>query len=77
MRVMPKRGDSEPLYPGDSDLADYLSYLRDGYEPDPAGAEPGRTMTSLINLTFRLRDETQARTIWKQICGQQVCININ
>merc|ERR1712226_108422 len=34
MRVFPKRGD--PLYPGEADMADYLSYLRDGYVQDPA-----------------------------------------
>ena len=36
MRVFPKRG--APLYPGDAEMADYLSYLRDGYDQDPAGA---------------------------------------
>ena len=35
MRVMPKRGD---LYPGDDDMAEYLSYLRDGdYQDLPIG----------------------------------------
>ena len=74
MRVFPKRGD--PLYPGDADMAEYLSYLRDGYDQDPAGAGLDGTITSLINLIFRIRDETEARTLWKQICGQQVCRNI-
>jgi len=37
MRVIPKRGD--PLYPGDAELAEYLSYLRDGYDQDPAEYE--------------------------------------
>merc|ERR1712172_92015 len=37
MRVLPKRGDS--LYPGDADMAEYLSYLRDGYDQDPADYE--------------------------------------
>ena len=74
MRVFPKRGD---LYPGDADLAEYLSYLRDGYDQDQAGTEPHRAITDwIINLIFRLRYETEARTIWKQICGQQVCRNI-
>ena len=45
MRVFPKRGD--PLYPGDADMAEYLSYLRDGYVQDPAGAELSRTITPL------------------------------
>ena len=32
---MPKRGD---LYPGDDDMAEYLSYLRDGdYQDLPIG----------------------------------------
>ena len=32
---MPKRGD---LYPGDDDMAEYLSYLRDGdYQDLPSG----------------------------------------
>ena len=56
MRVFPKRGD--PLYPGDADMAEYLSYLRDGYDQDPAGAGLDGTITSLINLIFRIRDET-------------------
>jgi len=73
MRVIPKRGD--PLYPGDAELAEYLSYLRDGYDQDPAGAWLWRTISSIINLIFRIRDETKARTLWKQICGQQVCRN--
>ena len=51
MRVFPKRGD---LYPGDADLAEYLSYLRDGYDQDPAGTEPHRAITGwIINLIFR------------------------
>merc|ERR1712087_476669 len=37
MRVFPKRGD--PPYPGDAEMADYLSYLRDGYDQDPADYE--------------------------------------
>ena len=54
MRVFPKRGD--PLYPGDADMADYLSYLRDGYVQDPAGAGLGNMYNNLvINLIFRLR----------------------
>ena len=68
MRVLPKRGD---LYPGDEDMAEYLSYLRDGDYQDPA---PG-TWKSLLSPSFslcRLRAESQAREIWKQICGQQV-----
>ena len=36
MRVLPKRGDDYP-HPDDADLAEYLSYLRDGYEQDVAG----------------------------------------
>merc|ERR1712141_899790 len=36
MRVFPKRGD---LYPGDADMAEYLSYLRDGYDQDQADYE--------------------------------------
>ena len=42
MRVFPKRGD---LYPGDADLAEYLSYLRDGYDQDQAGTEFHRAIT--------------------------------
>ena len=36
MRMFPKRGD---LYPGDAELAEYLSYLRDGYDQDTAGTK--------------------------------------
>ena len=42
MRVFPKRGD---LYPGDAAMAEYLSYLRDGYDQDPAGTELGSPIT--------------------------------
>ena len=39
MRVLPRRGDQAGvLYPGDADMADYLSDLRAGYEEQqPAG----------------------------------------
>merc|ERR1712066_54523 len=37
MRVFPKRGDI--LYPGDADMAEYLSYLRDGDYQDLPGYE--------------------------------------
>ena len=34
MRVLPKRAD---LYPSDAEIAEYLSYLRDGYDGDVGG----------------------------------------
>ena len=39
MRVLPRRADQAGvLYPGDADMADYLSDLRAGYEEQqPAG----------------------------------------